>query len=260
MTKTELEVKVSKAQEKVAKIEKTIERHSQQLEKKKKNNADAYEIKWKEEDIKGATRKLKDAQSVLENWQNKLKKAIEEEMFLEENTPQVIKDFLENWKTMAYDWHVKRFHDYKIFVKELDQKVEEAKLECIKSTSDYSENIMYNYLIERGLDYRSIRDQKINFAGAMVLKMCEFRDEAERLAWLEKELEEEKRRKMFDLINRIIAITGKITDASLLEVSPKGNLDGIVKGEKGMVNVQTIGAGGFNIQCFHYRTLVHKVG
>ena len=70
----------------------------------------------------------------------------------------------------------------------------------------------------------------------------------------------EKDRKYDDLINRVIAITGPITDASGLYVGLKGDLDGQVVGEKGIAHVQTIGAGGYNIQCYHYRTLVKKIG
>lgn len=74
-----------------------------------------------------------------------------------------------------------------------------------------------------------------------------------------KDLEQEKLRKYDDIIERTNDIVGKITDASELRVSPKGNLDGFISGEKGKAKVQTIGAGGYNIQCFHFRTLIKPV-
>ena len=46
------------------------------------------------------------------------------------------------------------------------------------------------------------------------------------------------------------------TDASGLEVGAKGELNGLVNGTRGVARVTTIGAGGYNIQCFHFRTLV----
>ena len=76
---------------------------------------------------------------------------------------------------------------------------------------------------------------------------------------LSKIIEAEKKAKYEDLCNRISAVVGEITDVSNLRISAKGNLDGIVEGTKGRAKVETIGAGGWNIQCFHYRVLVHKL-
>lgn len=59
------------------------------------------------------------------------------------------------------------------------------------------------------------------------------------------------------LLGRISEITGKVTDASLY-IGDDGNINGHVKGEKGSAKVQTILAGGYNIQCLHYRLLVNK--
>ena len=56
-----------------------------------------------------------------------------------------------------------------------------------------------------------------------------------------------------------IKVIGKIIDASDLRVGPKGELEGIVEGEKGKVRVETVGAGGHTVQRFHFRTLVHKL-
>jgi hypothetical protein len=76
---------------------------------------------------------------------------------------------------------------------------------------------------------------------------------------LEKDLQTEADRKYDDIVNRANAICGKITDARGLWVGNKGDLDGIVIGERGTAKIQTIGAGGYNIQCYHFRTLIHEV-
>lgn len=75
---------------------------------------------------------------------------------------------------------------------------------------------------------------------------------------LAKDLKQESEAMYDDLINRITDITGEITDASLLTVNPKGGIDGYVTGKKARAEVHTIGAGGYAVQCFHFRTLVHK--
>ena len=59
-------------------------------------------------------------------------------------------------------------------------------------------------------------------------------------------------------MERVTKITGVITDASNLHIN-KGELNGTITGEKGAVNVNTIGAGGYNIQRYHFRTLIHKL-
>lgn len=82
------------------------------------------------------------------------------------------------------------------------------------------------------------------------------------LPWHEtmlKDLEAERIRKYDDIIERTNEIIGQITNAAGLEISPDGNLNGIIEGTKGRANVHTIGAGGYNIQCFHFRTLIHKI-
>ena len=64
---------------------------------------------------------------------------------------------------------------------------------------------------------------------------------------------------MYDrLIAQIEHITGEITDAADLDIGEKGELNGYVIGKKGKASVKTIGAGGYNIQRFHFRTLVHE--
>ena len=73
-----------------------------------------------------------------------------------------------------------------------------------------------------------------------------------------KELEQEKKNKYDDLINRANRICGTITDATGLKVGEKGELNGLIIGERGKAWVETIGAGGYNIQCYHFRTLIHE--
>ncbi len=77
---------------------------------------------------------------------------------------------------------------------------------------------------------------------------------------LEKELANEYRRKYDFIIERTNAIVKVITDASGLRIGGTGELNGFIVGTAGTAKVQTIGAGGWNIQCYHFRTLIHKAG
>ena len=58
---------------------------------------------------------------------------------------------------------------------------------------------------------------------------------------------------------RVSKICGKITNADELLVGTRGDINGIIEGENGKAEVRTIEAGGYNIQCFHFRVLVNKV-
>lgn len=63
---------------------------------------------------------------------------------------------------------------------------------------------------------------------------------------------------IIDLYNRVKDITGEVIDWNNISFSGKA-LAGIVIGENGIARVETIEAGGYNIQRFHLRTLVHEV-
>lgn len=62
---------------------------------------------------------------------------------------------------------------------------------------------------------------------------------------------------LIDLYNRVKEVTGTITDAQHIHFVGKA-LNGLVIGENGTARVETIGAGGWNIQKYHLRVLVHK--
>lgn len=66
-----------------------------------------------------------------------------------------------------------------------------------------------------------------------------------------------------NLVNRTKEICGTITDAQglYLDSDNQGYLiiNGIVKGEKGNARVESIGAGGYNIQRYHIRVLVKPI-
>lgn len=68
---------------------------------------------------------------------------------------------------------------------------------------------------------------------------------------------------VLNLINRTIEFTGEITDCSGLSLDNDNQgyliINGLVIGEKGKARVESIGAGGYNIQRYHIRVLVKEV-
>lgn len=76
---------------------------------------------------------------------------------------------------------------------------------------------------------------------------------------VKKMVENEKQIKIIRLTMDVTNIVGKITDARGLSIGEKGDLIGIIVGEKGSAKVETISAGGYNIQKFHFRTIINKI-
>ena len=279
MTKKELETKVINAQATVAKKKAIIQKHRDQLERMIGKGADGWEIRRKREDIEEATKKLAEAEQIAKNWETKLGEHISRDAFIEANAPQVVKDFLESWKIEAAAYFRKRRTDFIEFRKNLYAEERGARLEALRTLPELErEREIYkdrepsdgdllnlwprkpveDFLKERALDYRSIREKLAAHTDSITDRLVEIRDEAEREAWLDKTLEEEKKAKLADLIARINKVVGTITDATHLYIGNGGNINGFVIGTEGKAKVETIGAGGYNIVCFHFRTLVHE--
>ena len=234
MTQKELEQKVIDAEGRVAKREAVLKKHNSQLAKMIEKGADRFDISIKREDIKSATSKLAEARETLANWQDKLNTRITRDAYLEANTPEILKDFLENWKQHAIGYYREkriRFIEYR---KDLKAKERAARLEALQTLpslekyrelykgrelTDYDLANLWPrrdvdaFLSERGLEYHQIQ-KKLREAGDQItLKLLEIHNEDEREAWLEKTMEEEKRAKLLDLIGRIMSTVGTITDA-----------------------------------------------
>ncbi len=238
MTSFELKERLDKAVQTVEKRKATIERHKKQAEKKlsliKQNgweldrwlytggtNNEAYwaicEYENKLEDIEGATKKLREAEDIVSNWQAKLDKQLSIELILSNEIPEAFKQaretLIEEW--VAGDLQARDF---------MKSKKEEL------SYSEFRK--LYRYTAEEALNHTEEEFRKIEAREADI--------------WL------------INLYNRVKDITGEVTDCSYLSWGGKC-LDGFVIGKNGKAKVETIGAGGYNIQRYHLRVLVHKM-
>lgn len=73
--------------------------------------------------------------------------------------------------------------------------------------------------------------------------------------WFAEQVEKEGERKKAKIIFRVEKKAGKIIDGDL-KLGLDGEINGTIRGEDKTVHVQTIIAGGYNIQCAHFRLLV----
>ena len=65
------------------------------------------------------------------------------------------------------------------------------------------------------------------------------------------------RNQKMNILIRSFEKVGKLVDVDFGTIGMNGEFNGIVIGERGTASIRTIMAGGYNIQCLHYRVLVN---
>ena len=239
MTSTELRSKVEKATEAVRKIENTIERHKAQAEKKRKNieaNGWDPENPW----CKEGTAEHDNAYWAICEYQDKVEAIRTANEKLAEK-----KQTLANWENKLN----KQIDSERIIANEVPEAFKQARAKLVEEwvAADIEAR---NYMLDKKaeLSYEEFRKiYKYSTEEALTHTDYEFRKIEEREAdiWL------------LNLYMRVKEITGKVIDCENIHWGGKG-LDGYIIGEDGTALVETIGAGGYNIQRYHLRVLVHK--
>ena len=161
-------------------------------------------------------------------------------------------DKLEEKKVILKNWEARYNKQLETELKiatEVPEAFKEARAKLVESWVAYdieARNRMYEK--RRELEYKEFR-KLYKYSEDESLKHTdeEFRKIEEREAdlWL------------LNLYNRVKDITGEVTDCSGVTWGGKC-LDGYGEGKKGRAIVETIGAGGYNIQRWHLRVLVKE--
>ena len=233
--------------------EKALEKLNKKMERILEAQASGWEKNpyyYGERDLKYTQRDIEDAEKALAKYKADLEKEIEK---ANSRNIKILVDFLEKWKDDCIAWFKEEREKYRI-------DLEEYKRRDHEFVEKWNGRIRYNLTREeiKALENEH-RDYRKNFQSKWN-HVTQF-NHGER-SWeenLERDLEIEKNRKYDDIVERTNEIVGQITDVSMLRVNPKGNLDGYITGTRGKAKVETIGAGGYNIQCFHFRTLIHEM-
>lgn len=207
-------------------------------------------------ELYNAYRDLGEARHTLKNYQDTLANMLK---FEGEEKVEVIWKFLMNWKELSREWYRKNVKRYF----ELKRDYEKAKAEFYAKydnkpayylRSEFERNYFFN-IDSVTREIANIKGQyKDGFGSEWEYVSYSVNEEL-----LEKYLDREVKAKYKALIVAITDITGVITDASGLRIGGKGDINGVVKGEKGVADVNTFSAGGWNIQCFHYRTKITDI-
>lgn len=264
-------------QKRIAGKEKELEKLNKKLERIRKVEAQGWQdpnpYYYHESDLKYTLRDIEEAQKALENYRSQL--TSEQEKASSRNVP-VIVEFLNNWRDRVIEFHTEKFKEYydeKQYVSDLRSKVDCSLYFGTISRSpackayEEAREIFHNkccgyfekHIITNRWGKPDHRDIKVKDGEYEWLKpYINERTLDDALAKFKKDVDREWARKYDFIIERTNAIVGQITDASNLKIGAKQDLNGFIIGTKGTAKVQTIDAGGYNIQCYHFRTLINK--
>ena len=255
MTRTEKIVENSKKN--IEKLKGVIAKHQarkEKLEAKMAKMTDKQDIQWVqwdiescEDDIANRMKDLAAEQEKLQRWEEKLK--IEQQ---KDVCPvKAIEDFLLNWKEKARAYYMKEAQEY------IDEyhKYRATLCELSKTKGGYTDEYQTAYNAE-SKRFQNWRKAHVSVVTERITNVYKKVIDTETLETI---IHQEKVRKAESLMNRVTEMVGEITDASGLYVAENLELNGKVIGTKGAANVVTIYAGGYNIQCLHFRVLVHLI-
>ena len=235
--------------------EKEIAKLTSKMDRILKAKATNWEVNpywYNENDINRTQRELDAANAALEGYKDQL---IKEQDKAASRNIQVIIDFLDTWKSRVRSYHI---YSLPRFI--------EARSAYYKINSEYCDWFNSRARIEATPEeYKQRREAERKAEKKFQSDWSWFTPYVDRedgkdvinITKLNKDLDKEADAKYDDIVNRTIELVGKIIDASNLSIGMKGDLNGVIEGEKGKAKVETIGAGGYNIQCFHFRTLIH---
>lgn len=246
---TTLKERIEKAKEKVAKKENTIVKKTALIEKKYKTlekigvenpanmNVDDFrgtenwndiywtycDIKHLHEDIRRGGKEIDATKKTIEKYEAQLSGEIEKESLFLKEIPEVFKSLQEELVTKWDAWDKERRERLRKVFNELGSR---EAFNRGYTGADYD----FRYKTDEQIHDANVRDAK-----AIIL----------------------------DLYYRVKDITGEVTDWSGIRAT-QGNggftvLNGIVIGKEGRAEVESILAGGYNIQRLHVRVLVKSL-
>lgn len=251
---------------KEAEIEK-LQKKLVRIQKAKDSNWENNPYYYHESDLVSTNKELDQARKSLAGYQDQLSKETEK---ADSRNIQVILDFLDAWKAESFEYYHKVLPQYiadtnaknerdskhaddwnsgKIRKMSKEERKEYQEAHRSADQAYYSKwSWFFTYVHAK---YTRMNPDADIFEKAIIKVDYSIDDEK-----LKKDLDDEANRKYDFIIERTNAIVGQITDASYLYIGKSGELNGFIIGTRGKAEVETIGAGGYNIQRFHFRTLI----
>lgn len=183
------------------------------------------------EQIRQTLKKLAEAERLDANETAKLEakeKKLSKTKQILDNLPDAIRQFMEDSKVEIYNKTIEHRN---------------IMLERIKRWEEERKNMTWRERYE----HRAMHEGKMDGYQNRIIAMTEEQ--------IKVDVERDVEYSIVDLMTRVHEKVGEVKDAKNLHYK-NGQINGFVVGEKGSVRVETILAGGYNIQCLHIRTLI----
>lgn len=150
---------------------------------------------------------------------------------------QVLKEFLNSWKVEAKAYYTAIREDY--------------REKYAKRYELFPEVTINGYTVSTYAQFIEHMQKKYSRSN-LVVALEKFED-------VDKIIDKEALAKEKAFITKVTKVVGDITDIGGLRIGVNGDINGVVVGDKAKAEVETIFAGGYNIQKLHYRVLVKKL-
>lgn len=215
---------ITTLKERIQKVEAKIAKKENTIQKKQgwiaSGKKDESECSWLQEDIVRLSKEIAEAKNTLDKYNNQLAGAIERESILITEIPEVLKSMQDQLVEEWDAWDIRRKTNLQAKYQELGWK---KFFEAGFSRADYEFKDMSSEQIHNN-NIRNAKDAII------------------------------------DLYSRVKDIIGEVTDWSGITTGVGATaLNGLVIGKEGRAKVESITAGGYNIQRLHIRILVHSI-
>ena len=231
-----LSERIANAENKIGKKQRTILKKQELIAKKHNlldtrylanlDSPEALTLKWDiehyTEDISRLEREIAETTLTLDNYKKQLTGLIERVNVLITDLPDVLRKLQEELVMRWDKWDMERRDKIIADYRELDYK-------------EFSKIYTHADVVFKGKSDEQIHDDNVQAAEDLII----------------------------DLIYRVRSITGEITDWSNIRATAGTGgftvLNGTVVGKEGIACVESITAGGYNIQRLHIRVLVHSI-
>ena len=232
-----LNKRLENSNNKLQKLEKKLERIHVAL------NGGSNPYYYDESDLRHTTREIEEVKESIKKYQIQLNTEINKE-----NAPKIepLVEFLKQWREKAFEFYAKdstRMQEAYEIHKAKDEEIDKIDDWKERRVADRAEYARWKKELEK---FDSLTVNIHRYAAP-------FFNEEE----LNKVLDREVKRKYDDLVNRITKHVGEIKDVSGLWIGNNGSINGKVIGTDKSAVLETIIAGGYNIQCLHYRVIIH---
>lgn len=266
-----LKDRIAKAEAFIEKKGATISKKTDLINKKKvaiaMGKADAqwtqYEIESLEDDIKRLMADREDKEKSLKQYRIQL----DEAMNVKRDCKPLC-EFLDGWKERVKAWYLKMEKDW-TRLDAYNNYLRADTRACNYWNSGRTQDVYNGKLTkeEAREKYESLRKEATRLKEAYYNTYGEVHELVQKAFCtkvpyadlVEKMLQREWESKYDDLIYRATKYVGQFTDVDHLKIGSNGSINGYIEGTNGKAKVETIWAGGWNIQCRHFRVLIHKM-